>query len=260
MALRGIIQGLIDFCAAVIQNKVAGVSRVTTSGKCSIATAGAQAQDIWPGAVTQPLIGTTGVSLEIVSTSASDAAAGVGMQAVVISGLDINYNPITATVNMNGTTAVAIPNTWLRINSARGTMVTPNGNTTQFSVGTVSIRDAGGGTVRGIIPAGEGIMSQTLYTVPAGFTLVLHSVELQITSSAGGGQTRGTDAVLIFRNSNGFATASRKISTTDVAPYPLQASTYIPVLEKVDFWMRCTYTSANTMVVGGAWEGQLFKN
>lgn len=258
--LRGFFGGLIDYASGVIQGRILNVSRVTTSGKCTIATPANVPQDIWPGAAVQPLIGSTGVSLEVVSTSVNDAAAGTGAQAIVVAGLDINYNPITATVNLNGTTAVTLPNTWLRINSARCTMVTPNPNTTQFSAGIISIRDSGAGTVRGIIPAGEGIMSQTLYTVPAGFTLVIHSIELQITSSAGGGNTRGTDAVLVFRNSNGFATASRKLSTTDAAPYPLMADTYIPVLEKVDFWMRATYTSTNSMTVGGAWEATLHKN
>lgn len=257
--IRGFVQGLVDYAASVIQGRITNVSRITTSGKINIAASGTVSQDIWPGATVQPLIGSTGVSLEIVSTSVNDTAAGTGAQAVVISGLDINYNPITATVNLNGTTAVAVPNIWLRINSARGTMVTPNANTTQFSVGTINIRDAGAGTIRGIIPAGEGILSQTLYTVPAGFTLMLHSVELQITTSAGGA-TKGCDAVLIFRNSNGFATASRKLSTTDGLPYPLMASTYIPVLEKVDFWMRTTYVSTNPTSVGGAWEATLHKN
>lgn len=257
--IRGIAQGLLDFAALVIQGKVLNVSRVTTSGKTTIAASGNVSQDIWPGAAVQPLIGGTAVSLEVVSTSVNDTAAGSGMQAIVIAGLDQNYNPITATVNLSGTTPAAVPIQFLRINSARGTMVTPNAGVTQFSAGTVSIRDAGGGTVRGILPAGEGILSQTLYTVPAGYTLVIHSIEVQINSSAGGA-TKGMDAVLIFRNSNGFATASRKISTTDTLPYALMASTYIPVLEKVDFWMRATYVSTNPTAVGGAWEATLHKN
>lgn len=257
--IRGIAQGLLDFAALVIQGKVLNVSRVTTSGKSLIASTANVPQDIWPGAAVQPLIGGTAVSLEVVSTSVNDTAAGSGMQAIVITGLDQNYNQISTTVNLNGTTAVSLPIQFLRINSARGTMVTPNAGVTQFSAGTVSIRDAGGGTVRGILPAGEGVLSQTLYTVPAGYTLVIHSIELQITTSAGG-TLRGTDAVLIFRNTNGFATASRKISTTDTSPYALMADTYIPVLEKADFWMRCTYTSTNTMTVGGAWEATLHKN
>lgn len=259
MSLRGVIAGLFDYAARVLQGKIADTTRVTTSGKATIATTAAVPQDLWPGAAVQPLIAAAGVTLEVISTSVNDAAAGTGMQAIVIAGLDINYNPITATVNLNGTTAVAIPNTWLRINSARGTMVTPNPNTTQFNAGTISIRDTGAGTVRGIIPIGEGIYSSTLYTVPAGFTLAIHSLELQITTSAGG-TARGTDAVLVFRNTNGFATASRKLSTTDAAPYALWADTYIPVLEKVDFWMRCTYTSNNVMTIGGAWEGHLHRN
>jgi hypothetical protein len=48
--------------------------------------------------------------------------------------------------------------------------------TGQVNAGTITIRNAGAGTTRGIIPIGFGLLRQAIYTVPAGYRLVISSV------------------------------------------------------------------------------------
>lgn len=246
-----------NYSGRVIRGQVAGVTRTAAVGLCTVATTGSVPVDVWSGASVYPFM-TAATSLEVVSSSASDTAAGIGMQSVTITGLDASYNAITSTVSMNGITAVAIPTQFFRINNVRGNLITPiTGN--QTNVGTITVRDAGAGTTRGIIPIGIGSAQQAVYTTPAGFTLMIHSLEVQIASSAGG-TARGADVYLVFRQNNGFVITPRLISTTDVQPYALDTQTGIAVTEKTDFLVRVVYTSNNVMKVGASWEAHLYKN
>ena len=248
-----------DYNTAVALGLVPGVSRIAQLGSVVVATTGSVPVDISTTPVALP--SAPGVSLEAVSSSASDTAGGAGMQSLVIGGVNVDYQNIRPiTIPMNGTTAVPITEPlgkWLRVNSARGSMTTPNAAATQTNVGTITIRDAGGGTTRAIILPGKGIAQQSLYTVPAGHMLIIKAIEFQILSSAGGGITRGADAQLIFRSSNGFYTGARNLSCTDDESATLESELFIPVLARQDFWMRCTYTSANSMTVTGSYEGHL---
>lgn len=56
---------------------------------------------------------TTATALEILSSDANDTAAGTGARTVTVEGLDGSGNPLTETVSMNGTAAVALSNSFL---------------------------------------------------------------------------------------------------------------------------------------------------
>jgi hypothetical protein len=255
-----------DFQSDVIRNLVPGYARVAALATRTISTAFASipsSQDVWPGAAAVYPLPSAGVSLEVVSSSASDAAAGVGAQKVTIDTLDVNYAVIASVVvSLNGVTPVAVPGgaVYFRLNAARTGMVTPDVTARQKNVGDITIRDAGGGTVRGVILAGVGVLQQAIYTVPAGFTLIIHSLECQILSSSGGGLTRGADFMLTFRTSDGGAISPRRIGCTDIQPYLLPAETRIRATEKTDFIASCIYTSSNNMTVGFSFEANLLKN
>lgn len=244
-----------DYFSRVIRGLIPNVSRTAQVGEVSVPTTASVPIDICTTPVALP---TAAVSLEVVSNNVNDTAAGTGCESVVIVGLDASYNSISATVQLNGTTPVAVPTQFFRINSVRGAMVTPNTAVSQNNIGTITIRDAGGGTTRALITPGTGLCKQSLFTVPAGFQLQIRSIELQIISS-GGGTARGADALLMIRSPTGFLTSARKLSATDTLPDVLDAVTYIPIAEKFDFWMRCTYTSNNTMTVNASYEAHLYR-
>lgn len=100
--------------------------------------------------------------LVLVSSSASDTSA----LSVLISGLDANFNPISETLALNGTTNVTSVNSYLRVNS----MVVTNGT----NVGVITAKI--GATLYAQINAGVGNTQMSVYTVPNGFQLVLNRV------------------------------------------------------------------------------------
>ena len=76
------------------------------------------------------------VSLEVVSSSANDAAAGTGARTVTIYGInDTNgsWTEDTETVTMNGTTAVALTKQWRRVYRVRVTTSGTYGSATASS-------------------------------------------------------------------------------------------------------------------------------
>lgn len=254
-----------DFAAAVILGRLPGVTRVAALGVRSIAAAFnslTSPQDVWAGSATTFPLPSSAVALEVLSSSASDAVAGIGAQKVTFDMLDANYGQIASfSVNLDGTTPVALPNgaAYLRINSARTGMATPSTSARQKNIGDITIRDAGGGTIRAVIPANIGTLQQCIYTTPAASTLVIQSVECAILTSAGG-VSRGADFLLTFRSADGSAPSPRRLGCTDVQPYRLDTSTDIRVPEKTDFIGSCIYTSSANMTVGLSFEGHLYKN
>jgi len=243
--------------------KVSGTNRVALISARTIATAFsglASGQDVWPGPTAEYALPTAGESWEIFCANAGDTVGGAGAETVILTILDTAYNPFaTFSVNLNGGT-VAVPGG--AVNFRLNTAVIGGINATggrRRNLGDITIRVAGGGAVRGIIPALSGTLQQAIYTVPAGRTLTVDNIEAQILTS-GGGVTRGADFLLLFRNPNGTTTAPRMIGTTDVRPYVLEAKTKIRVAEKFDFIQQCIYTSNNTMKVGISWEGDLNTN
>jgi len=129
---------------------------------------------------------TSAVSLEFVSSSASDALNSTGMHELTIEGLDANWNLQTVTTAAhatNGTTAVAVSGTWLRVfrayvsqSGAYANVVTP----TPSHIGTITIRVASAGATYATIPTldtnfGGGQSLIGWYTVPAGYTAYLLS-------------------------------------------------------------------------------------
>lgn len=258
--MRGSGAPIGDFAADVIRGLIPSVSRVSGLGLRTIATAistAAAEATVWQGPTAAYPLMTGLTALEAVSDNAADTAAGAGMQALTFAGLDASYAPVSGTIALNGTTPVALGSVF-RINSAVNTILTPTTGT-QFNVGTITIRDVSGGTVRAVIPPLAGAMQQAIYTVPAGFTLTIYAIEAQILSSAGG-VSRGADFALTFRNSNGAGTKPRQISCTDLQPYALEANTRIRVVEKTDFMISCIYTSNNNMKVGASFEAHLYRN
>lgn len=237
--------------------------RVTSLGQVLIASSGTTTHDIWTGGGIYPWL-TSETSLEAVSGSANDSSAGTGARTIIVNGLDANYREVAVPVVMNGTTAVALSRPLLRINSV---IVATNGSLRRND-GVITIRDAGGGTARAYIPISSpaeqspAMSKQSNYTVPAGYTLLIENVDIQINNSAGGGGSiRGTDAMLYFSgpSANTPIRLPRIISTTDMVSTSLDPRTPIPVAEKNDFLIRDIYTSANNMSISGSMEGWIFR-
>jgi len=92
----------------------------------------------------------------VVSTSTADQGS------VVVSGLDVNFNPVTEEIDCTGTTSSTGAVQFKRVNSA----IYKNGAAN--NAGTITLT-ANGNTV-GLIQIGVGQTLNGIYTVPAGYT------------------------------------------------------------------------------------------
>lgn len=123
------------------------------------------------------------IQMQVVSSSASDASAGVGIRTIEILYLDTNYNEVSTIVTLNGTTPVlTVPTNILRINDVH----TLTAGSTAQAVGNISIQSVGGGVTYSQITAGRNTPFQTIYTVPAGKTLYITALHGGARATASG--------------------------------------------------------------------------
>ena len=169
-------------------------------------------------------------TLNVVSTSTSDDST----KSVLVSGLDGNYNPISETITLNGTSNVTTTKSYLRIQR----LSTAGSNAIS---GNVSIRNA---TVLANLNDGDGQSLQGIYTIPAGVTGYLTNMS--------GSVPKGGDAMFrlyskpfgssfsAVRHIFGLAAASYDFSF----PYP----TLLP--EKTDIEMTATSSTGGSSATG----------
>lgn len=148
-------------------------------------------------------------SLEFVSDNLADALDDSGMHELTIIGIGPDWREQTAVVAAHattGTTAVAIPGTWLRVYRAYVSSSGTYGSSTAGShAGTITIRVASAGATWAQISGTDFPRGQSeigVYTVPLGFTAYLASVFISVNTS----QT--VDAVVYRRENADDVTAS----------------------------------------------------
>lgn len=113
--------------------------------------------------------------MQVVSTSANDAAAGTGMQQIRIYYLDSLYNEYTTDVTLNGLVPVntTVSNIY-RIQYIRAIATGSSG----FAAGDIYVQSVGGATTYNLIATGYGKDRTLIYTVPEGKRLCITSVKV----------------------------------------------------------------------------------
>lgn len=115
---------------------------------------------------------TAASTMEIVSSSGSDTAAGVGAQFILINGVDADYEPISEFLATNGTSAATTVNSYLRINRI---LVVAAGST-GYNVGNITIRDSAGSNAQAYMEVEHNVSQGMNFTVPAGYHMVITNV------------------------------------------------------------------------------------
>lgn len=250
-----------DFASRVLMGQVPGVTRVAGIGTRTLGaaiTGIATGEDIWEGAATAYPWMLADTPLEAISDNPNDTAGGTGAQSINVQGvLSAGSATNSGNIPLNGNVAAVPVGTHYRINLANTGMITPVAGA-QTNLGTITIRDAGGGTVRAVIPPRQRTAQQCVYTPPLGFFLNVFAVEIELLEAAGGA-SRHIDAALYFRFANSASGRPRKIQCSDGAPFTLNAGARIPVGPMTDFAVSCVFSSTNGIKVGAAFEGHLYK-
>ena len=134
---------------------------------------GSTEEDIITQGGVYPWIAAAGTALEVVSSGTADTLTGPGVQKVKITYLDTDYSQQTQTIEMAGTSPVALTDTSiLRVNSIRAAQV----GATAVAVGDITVKLVGGATVYRQIGAGFTRGRGLTYTVPLGKTLYITSI------------------------------------------------------------------------------------
>lgn len=226
-----------DLALQIARGLVGGHSLVNIFGYQS--AVGTTSICVWENAATY-VYPVSAVTMSLVSASASDTAV-----TLLITGLDSNYNLLTESITLNGTTPVTTANNYLRINNVRTTA----GN----AAGDITVSNAG--TTYAKILAGAGQTQMAQYTVPAGYTFYLTRVDVFTQLSGGSGNFCTYD--VRAQLPNGVILSILQSPFTE--RYEARRVVPFPYAEKTSLQWHAN-SNSSTAAVGVVIEGILVKN
>lgn len=166
--------------------------------------------------------------VSVVSDDANDDDGDTGARTIEIQGLDGNYEEISETVTLNGTSAVTTTASFLRV--FRGKVLTAGSSETNEGVITLSI---GGNNVARISADNGGQTLMAVYTVPAGKKGYL--IKFQ------GSLSKNQEAQFMIRTRNGTTDAAWQVKGmfgTFANPVGYEYPVPLEVTEKSDIEIR----------------------
>jgi len=128
----------------------------------------------------------TGTTLYISSSSTADTASGTGARSATVSGLDVNYNEVSVTVDLDGRDGVQLGSTsWLRIFRVTvNTAGTGGQNAGVLYVGSEASPTLGVPTNKyATVAIGDNQTLMALWTVPAGYTAYLYEIDITVATT-----------------------------------------------------------------------------
>jgi hypothetical protein len=169
---------------------------------------------------------TVASTMVVSSSSASDTAV-----TVKIDGLDADYNRISESITLNGTSDVATTKVFWRINS----VITTAGN----AVGTVYVKNAGG-TTYAQITIGSGRTNMSVYTVPAGYTAYLTQFDAFSSTSV----TSGVYATFLALRTSSTGLNNSVLQIPFLNDYSITRPYPLALPEKTDSQWHCKSSGA----------------
>jgi len=193
-------------------------------------------EDIWNLGGTYVYL-TSAQTLEIVSGDVADTSAGTGARTVLVETLDADFNTVIQTVTLNGTTAVNLTGTHIRV---RRIIVMTAGSGGE-NAGQLTLRVDGGGQTLAVALIGDNRSFLSHYTIPAGKTGFLTRFLVTV--------GKGQDAVckLRFRPEGSVFTSGAPLNVyqNDIQrPFPV----YLSMAEKTDIKFTAVSLNAGTVV------------
>lgn len=239
---------------AIILGKVPNHRRFLLLGNNPTIDIATVPEDVWSSGGVYPFINAP-VTLEVLSASALDTAAGTGARTVAVNCLDSNWVEVTHVLTLNGVTPVAFPATIRAINVAQ--VITAGSG--EVNAGIITFRDSGGGTTRALIPAGTSQTRAAVYTVPAGHTLHVTHFLTSINRATGTATSFGTVGLGV-RSVTNVNRIPFEYGVSNVTPSIFEVHTGAVIAEKETIYARVLDVSVNATNVTVALTGILSKN
>ena len=205
----------------------------------------ASAETIWSfGGTFVPL--SSAETMDVVSTSTDDDAGGTGATAIVIYGVDSNWEDIIEVVTMDGTTAVTTTNSYFGINR----IALYTAGSTNANVGDINITATTAGTNQAQVPAGEGSTQQCLFFVADNTTALMDWLMVNVVKTSGGGNPLVTIKGFVKSLVSGaiYEVFRYNLDTQREGHVELNPSQPFVVGEKSLFWLSAETDVNNTAV------------
>ena len=237
-----------DFFVDVAKNLVPYHMAVQKFGRNNDIDSASGFEDIWAGGGTRAYL-TSAETVDIVSDSANDTAAGTGARTITVNCLDANYDRVAETVTLNGLSSVTTTISCLRLNRAyvnTAGSVGSNDGAITFDPTT-----SGSGSRQGQIAAGDGQTLLTHYTVPRYFTGDMVGGQISISSASGGTGVKEAVVQLMMRPENGAWRLQQQIvGRNDGSGTTSDINFTVPITftEKTDIRWRADADNNNTSV------------
>lgn len=233
---------------AVAEGDIPNHTALLKFGTRSAIAAGVQSL-IWEGTNAQYTYLTSAEQLKVSSSSVQDDPTGTGIFTLTILGLDANYDEISETITMDGTSVVTTVNSYIRIFRAYGATC----GTSLTNVGNITITNNAGTNQLVYIPAGDGQTLMTLWTVPNGKRLFITGISTSTDTNKGAKFslfTRPLDGGTLYP----WRIRYRSYLFSGSDNFPFMIPFEIP--EKTDIEIRFTTpASAGTTSGGATFEG-----
>lgn len=187
-------------------------------------------------------------TMSLVSTSANDTAAGTGTRAVLVVGLDGDYNSIQELVFLNGTTPVVTSQTFLRLHQ----LLTAIAGSGETNAGIITATASTSQTVQANILAGISGSRMGHFTVPAGYTAWFIDGVASCFSSAGAALKVGEmETFLRFPDGRRFPGCSFGMTSEGTSIASMVAPYFVGwIPEKTDTKLSVTARTTNTKFTG----------
>lgn len=238
----------------IVSGQLEGYSSANKFGLNTDVDTGSTPEDLWGNGGLYTGFPVSDVEpIEVLSSSADDAAAGTGLRTVTIQGLDADWNRASETLTLDGVTPVQSVNTYRRVHTMQGVTAGSGG----FNVGTITVRHAT--TETNIFLVMQPLTNQTNcsgFTVPAN-----HSGYLLSTFGSLRGSVNGTaDCVVATRNFGSVFRYRRPFAVTAQYNHNITLAMPIFLQEKTDIIIRCTVVSANNQEIAGGYDLLIVEN
>lgn len=231
-----------DFDLQIARGQIQGHSTVNIYGfQTSVTTSNIPVWEV-AGAYAYPASATT---MHLASTV--NTGPDLSGTTILIQGLDANYDQISESVALTGTTVAITTKSFLRINSMSVSAGVPTG--------TITLKNLADSVTYAQINPTIGRTQMSIYTVPAGYTFYLSRVDAY--TSANGSSADWVQYRNVQTLSNGVVTLTQQAPFTNT--YHSQRVMPRAFTEKTDIQLQAK-TSANTYAVSIAGEGYLIKN
>lgn len=200
-------------------------------------------EDIWNAGGTWTPI-TTAQTITVVSSSASDTGAGVGMRAILVTGLDASYAIATETIVLTGTTPVVSVGTWTMIHTLQGVSF----GSSATNVGTITATATTDTTTQIIIAIGRGISGISFAMIPAGYTGYLKHIRGDSSSGTAGTITTFNLMLRVFGTNGWIIPASYRARADGDASFDVELAMPYMIPEKSIIKLQAETTNNNTVV------------